>query len=200
MIDHKDSELDQICKSILDHPNFCSTTSFDLYTIFRHITSKKFGTKYKSYLKFPELDVACVQKSKDLSDLISRINPFYKFDNEEKNSYYVLHYLFAKQICQRINQISKERHLPKYFVILDCDTKNYITNDEIEIGGNMREAIFLDKQEVFSMASKYLQIYEFTQIPKSVEIHGINMDKQIVYTLKLSSGVDHHHVPEEFES
>lgn len=189
MIEQKCSELDNICKSILDHPNFCNVTTFDIYTIFRFVTSKKFNLKQKLNIDLKENESVNTYDEKDLKNLVLRINPYYKFDNTEKNAYYLSFYFFAKTIHARINEISKERHLPKYYVLLDCESKNYITNDELEVDGNMREAVFHNKEDVLKAANKYLEIYTFTQIIKSIEIHGINMDKQIVSTLKLSSRI-----------
>lgn len=174
-------ELDSICRYIIDHPNHVKVEEFDLYMIFRFITI----TNKKKKLPLPSGNVLNFKIDDDDKDefqnLVKRINPFYNYKDDKKNQYYVFNFLLSKKLVSRTNEIKKTRDLPHSFFIYSPEKAAYLKGEEIDLNDSCKEAVFYDGKQARFYAEKLLAVYESFGIPKSIEIHSMNLDKQVIH-------------------
>jgi hypothetical protein len=184
----------EICKQIIDHPNHAKVIEFDTYTVFRFITSSS-KAKKKSF----DLDqnlINCVQNytasidedqklRSQYEQLVKKINPFYNFKDSVKNKYYEINFMISLYLADKVNLIKKSRHLPHSFLVLNPETNKYMAYDEFDSNSKTnKEAVFYTQEEAEANVSKFLNVYGFLSISKSLEIHGYNIDKKLIFTKK----------------
>ena len=181
------SEVDTFCKKIIDHPTHIKTQSFDVYTVFRFITSKKNKLGDLPYYKIDQDKLNFALQNKELKDFVKRVNPFYNWKDEDKNHFYVLNFIVAGLLQQRINKIITTRNEPHSFIFYDPEKSVYMTHEDLDIKDDTKEAYFDSLKEAISVAENYLTAYAFLGIHKSIELHTLNMDKQIIVKQEFGS-------------
>lgn len=179
-LDPQKIELDILCKKILDHPSNQGCSNFDVYNIFRIITSKKIkNIDISGLLSKNDAEINSINKN-DLKSLVLRINPFYKFHDNEKNMFYVLNFILAQKIVVRIDEIIKNKNVPDKYYVFDVDGQNYMNFDDIGVGDSKKEAVFKDLKSCEIVVFRYLDIYNFLHIKKELEIHSFNIDNHLI--------------------
>jgi hypothetical protein len=179
-LDSQQIELDILCKKILDHPSNQGCFNFDVYNIFRIITSKKIkNIDLSGLLSKNDQEINAINQN-DFKSLVLRINPFYKFHDHEKNLFYILNFILAQKIVVRIEQILKNKNVPDKYFIFDIDGQNYMNFSDLGVGDSKKEAVFKDLKSCEIVVFKYLDIYNFLHIKKELEIHSFNMDNQLI--------------------
>jgi hypothetical protein len=174
------ADLDFICKKIIDYPTKNGCSNIDLYNIFRLITSKKSNLcKHAASLAIDDEENQLINLP-ELKSLVLRINPFYKFNDEKKNAFYAAYFLLANKILRRINEILKNRNNPDKYLVFDIQAQKHMTFHDLDTGASTNAAVFTDSKSAEASILKWLDIYKFLKIKKTLELHVLNMDDQII--------------------
>ena len=179
---------DEIIKTL--YQNILHQNKFkkiDLYGIFRYLTSKK----TKNNFDFSKLSVGELtdEQEKDISEFISKVNPFFKKEDVAKYDYYKNNYILAEVLLKKCIQYERDKNTIAGYKVRFQNSNRYMTyydfDDDSQIKSN-NAAYYENQNEVFARADKYLSFYRFLQIPKSIEIVALNPHDETIESFLIS--------------
>lgn len=179
--------IDTICTSILQNPKI---KKLDVYSVFRLITSKK----SKLVIKEEFFDVEKYITGEDIKDFINNVNPFFNYESDEKFSYYKKYFNISNQIVKNCMKLIEESKKVTFFRVKllenDIGKKgDYLTFTELrdENDDTRKLAEYEDYEKAKKVVFKFLNLYTYLKIERSVEIVGFNNQNEIIQSEIFSS-------------
>jgi hypothetical protein len=179
--------IDNLCTSILQNTKI---KKLDVYSVFRLITSKKF----KLIIKEEYFDVEKYITGEDIKDFINNVNPFFNYESDEKYNYYKKYFNISSQIVKNCIKLIEESKKVSFFRVklVESDTMkktDYLKFTELrdENNDSQKLAEYEDFEQVKTVVFKFLKMYTYLRIEKSVEILGFNNQHEIIQSEIFSS-------------
>jgi|688.fasta_scaffold596202_2 hypothetical protein len=172
----KATSINSVCTAILQNSKI---KKIDIYSIFRTIANKK----SKIVIYENDYDTEAVISGGDLKDFISNVNPFFSYEDTEKIEYYKKYYNISKQIYDRCIFLIENSKKISYYRIKDVKAGHFLTFSELhdDTVSSMRLlAQYEDPDIAYKVVNKYLKLYRFLQIPKTLEVIGYNNQNNIL--------------------
>lgn len=179
--------IDTICTAILQNPKI---KKLDVYSVFRLITSKR----SKVQIKEEFFDVERYITGEDIKDFINNVNPFFNYESDEKFCYYKKYYNISSQIVKNCVKLIEESKKIAFFRVRlsqnEIEKKGeYLKFTELRDDNNDTQnlAEYLEHNEVKDVVFKFLKMYTYLKINKSVEILGFNNQGEVIHSEMFSS-------------
>jgi hypothetical protein len=164
--------IDKVCKLLQQQRKTLKDDKIESLSVFRILTNKKL---FPYDIDISDEEVLLINdKDVNFKKFVFNVNPFFKFDNQEKLHFYKKYFYIADCIFDDVSLLFSKRKEPKYYSLYDVTNQTDVMFENFSSSGEKGRAIFLTMEEAKKNINKYTAAYRALGLEMSVSIRKLN--------------------------